>query len=152
MHITAEELLASLRQQGHRITSSRRAICTVIAASHDDHLDASQILEKVREMGESTDQSTVYRTLEALESAGMLTHSHLGHRAAVYHLAADRPHQHLICERCGRTVTLDAADLESWTDAIESRSGFVVDPNHFALTGLCAKCFARSSPDLTTPA
>lgn len=147
MHITADDLLDALRAQGYRITSPRRAVCTVIAASHDEHLDANEILERVRKSGETTDQSTVYRSLEALEAAGILTHGHLGHRAAVYHLAAEPQHQHLICDLCGKTVTLEPAELESWTGAIHASTGFVVEPNHFALTGRCAEC-ARHSADL----
>jgi Fur family ferric uptake transcriptional regulator len=145
MHITADDLLDVLRAQGHRITAPRRAVCTVIAASHDDHLDAAEIFERVQETGEATDQSTVYRTLETLEAAGILTHGHLGHRAAVYHLAAEPPHQHLVCDSCGITVTLEPADLEAWTGAIEASTGFVVEPNHFALTGRCAECAQRST-------
>lgn len=140
MHITADDLLDALRAQGHRITAPRRAVCTVIAASHGDHLDATAILAQVQDLGTTVDQSTVYRTLEALESAGILTHGHLGHRAAVYHLASERPHQHLVCNECGRTVTLSPEELAAWAEAIEQSTGFEIEPNHFALTGRCARC------------
>jgi Fur family ferric uptake transcriptional regulator len=88
------------------------------------------------------DKSTVYRTLEALEDAGLLAHSHLGHGPSVYHLAEDAGHQHLICRSCGATVTLDEAEAALLARRITESTGFVPDPNHFALSGLCASCAA----------
>jgi Fe2+ or Zn2+ uptake regulation protein len=140
MHITADDLLDALRAHGHRITAPRRAVCTVVAASHADHLDATEILAQIQNLGASADQSTVYRTLEALESAGILTHGHLGHRAAIYHLATEPPHQHLVCNECGKTLTLRPEEMAAWARAIEQSTGFEIDPNHFALTGRCGRC------------
>ena len=41
--------------------------------------------------------STIYRTLELLEQLGLVTHTHLGHGAPRYHLAAEAEHVHLVC-------------------------------------------------------
>jgi Fur family ferric uptake transcriptional regulator len=90
------------------------------------------------------DLSTVYRTLEALQSSGVLAHSHLGHGPAVYHLAEDADHQHFVCSECGRTVAVGADKLSEWTGAIEEHTGFVVEPSHFALTGRCRRCAEKS--------
>ena len=144
MHITSDDLLDALRSHGYRITNARRAICEVIASSHDEHLDAAEILARVQATGTSADQSTVYRTLETLETAGVLTHGHLGHRASVYHLADESPHQHLVCESCGRTIAVDARDVADWAASIRDRTGFEIEPTHFALTGLCAECAAEN--------
>lgn len=140
MHIAADELLDVLRSEGLRITSARRAVCEVIAASHGDHLTAQAIHDVARdELKANVNRSTVYRTLEALESAGVLEHSHLGQGASVYHLASEPRHQHLICSRCGATKSLAADDLRAVINEIQRRTGFVPDP-HVALTGLCARC------------
>jgi len=140
VHVSADELVAALRSAGLRATAPRRAVCRVVAESHGEHLTASVITDRLRG---AADQSTVYRTLDALEVAGVLTHTHLGHGPSVYHLAGDPPHQHLVCERCGTAVEVGAADLERAVAAITARSGFVLDPGHFALSGLCARCAKR---------
>lgn len=140
MHTTADRLLEALRAEGLRITSARRAVCSVIAESHADHLTAADILERAEAGGASLDQSTVYRTVEALEGSGLLTHTHLGHGAAVYHLADEVEHHHFVCDRCGATVAIVAADLSGWIADIEAKTGFVVDPSHFATSGRCADC------------
>jgi Fur family ferric uptake transcriptional regulator len=143
VHITANELVGVLARRGYRITNARRAVCEVVATSHDEHLSASDIYDRARETtGTRLDRSTVYRTLEALEEAGLLAHSHLGHGPSVYHLAEDAGHQHLICRRCGSTTTLPQAEADLVARSITDSTGFVADLNHFALSGLCAECAA----------
>ena len=140
MHITADDLIATLRNNGLRITDARRAVCGVIARSHGDHLDAATIHNKaLSDLGTDLDLSTVYRTLEALEEAGAVRHAHLG-EAAVYHLSEEQPHQHLVCRVCGSTIALSATDLIEFLSAVEEMTGFVADVEHFALWGVCSDC------------
>ena len=147
MHVTAEDLVAGLRGQGFRITKPRRVVCEVIAASHDDHLSAADVYERVR-AGDSTgiDRSTVYRTLDTLEESGILRHGHLGHGPMVYHLVDDIRHHHLVCRNCGTVVSLPAADLADIIDSVIERTGFEPDLDHFALSGLCRKCADPDEP------
>jgi Fur family ferric uptake transcriptional regulator len=146
VHITADALIDVLSERGYRITQARRAVCEVVAAAHDEHLSAADMYDRAREQsGARLDRSTVYRTLEALEESGLLAHSHLGHGPSVYHLAEDAGHQHLICRRCGRTSTLPDEETTRLVDAITGATGFVADVNHFALSGLCARCADESS-------
>ncbi len=131
----------ALRGQGLRITAARRVVCSIIARDHSKHLTAAAIVDQVEaDPSAKADQSTVYRTLDALEEAGLLAHSHLGHGAAVYHLASEAAHQHVVCSRCGETASVPAAGLSEWLGELQRSTGFLVDPTHFAVTGLCAAC------------
>ena len=47
VHITSDDLTDALREHGMRVTEPRRAICEVLARSHDEHLDAPTIYAKV---------------------------------------------------------------------------------------------------------
>lgn len=144
MDISSNALVEGLRDQGLRITAARRAVCAVVARQHNQHLTAASILEEVRATPDGkADQSTVYRTLDALEEAGLLIHSHLGHGPAVYHLAAEAAHQHVICRECGATASIPAANLTGWLEELRHSTGFEIDPTHFAATGLCPSCAAR---------
>lgn len=141
MHIPADVLVEALRSQDLRITEARRAVCEVIAERHSQHLTAATILDAVR-VGEeaSADESTVYSTLDALEEAGLLLHSHRGYGPAVYHLPTETAHQHVVCNRCGATATIPVDSLANWVATVKESTGFEVDPTHFAITGLCADC------------
>lgn len=145
MHISPEDLVEALRSQGLRITAARRAVCSVIAGRHGQHLTAATILSDVlADTGDKIDQSTVYRTLDALEQGGLLVHCHLGHGPAVYHLPSEAAHIHVVCDRCGAIASVSAASLRSWVDTVRSATGFEVDPTHFGVTGLCADCAAAA--------
>jgi Fur family ferric uptake transcriptional regulator len=152
VHITSDDLTDALREHGMRVTEPRRAICEVLARSHDEHLDAPTIHARVAaEVDTAVDQSTVYRTLDALEEIGLLTHTHLGHRPAAYHLSEEERHQHFVCDVCGKTVAVPGTAIDDWAADIRARTGFVVDPGHFALSGRCADCAARADDDAPRP-
>lgn len=147
MHIAPETLIDALRSQGLRITKARRAVAGVVASRHREHLTATTILQEVQSNPDtSADQSTVYRTLDALEEAGLLVHSHLGHGAAVYHLASEAAHQHVVCSQCGATASVPAAGLSEWLEQLQTTTGYTVDPTHFAVTGICATCRLSQPP------
>lgn len=137
--VQAGQLLAALRADGLRVTAPRRAICQALARGHDLHLTASTLHAAAEEvLGSAIDISTVYRTIDALDQAGLVHHVHLGHGPAVLHLSDHVEHHHLTCEVCGFTVDLSIEDLQTLTDAVATRHGFTIDSAHFALIGRCS--------------
>lgn len=120
------------------MTKARRAVCEVLAESHDEHLTAAELRTRAEvAAGSPIDLSTIYRTIDALEAAGVLHHVHLGHGPSVIHLSDRRDHHHLVCEECGRTEDVPLAALEPLVRAVEEGYGFVPDSVHFALVGRC---------------
>jgi Fe2+ or Zn2+ uptake regulation protein len=136
--VEARQLLDALRADGLRVTGPRRAICRALARGHDLHLTASTLHAAAEEvLGSAIDVSTVYRTIDALEQAGMVHHVHLGHGPAVLHLSDHVEHHHLTCEVCGYTVDIPLDDLQNLTETVATRHGFTIDSAHFALIGRC---------------
>ncbi len=143
MAVTADEMLAELRRHGYRITRARQEICRVVAGAADEHVTALSIAERSSAAG--IDPSTVYRTLQVLESLGFVEHVHLGHGAGSYHVAPVRPHHHLVCEVCGRTVDVPLSELRRAVEKVTEPHGFVPDLAHFAIVGRCAGCAGEFS-------
>lgn len=140
MHITAERLQASLKSSGLRMTVPRKAVCRVLAESHDEHLTAADLHRRVEEVtGGRVDPSTIYRTIDALEEAGHLHHVHFGHGPGVVHLSEESQHHHIVCESCGRTVDLEQEELKSLTNLLDSH-GYSPGSVHFAIIARCQKC------------
>jgi Fur family transcriptional regulator, ferric uptake regulator len=136
--LSPESLVADLKRAGLRVTAPRRAICAVLAAAHDEHLTAADLHAKAEAVsGRPIDPSTVYRTIDALESVGRIHHVHLGHGPAVLHLSEHAEHHHLVCEVCGRTEDLPIEELAPLIAHIEARHGFSAGGVHFALVGQC---------------
>ena len=140
MHIDGAVLLASLRSSGLRITTARRAVCEVLAEAHDDHLTATDLHQRVEALiGSSVDPSTIYRTIDVLESTGHLRHVHFGHGPGVVHLIDQGEHHHVVCEKCGRTVDLKVGELDDLAAMLGER-GFTVGSAHFAIVAQCTNC------------
>jgi Fe2+ or Zn2+ uptake regulation protein len=133
-----ERILAQLRSGGGRITPARRALVAALLAS-PGHATADDLAELVQRSHPDVHQSTIYRTLDALEELGVVDHVHLGHGRAVYHLADD-PHQHLVCEACGHVLEVPDAVFAELATALQRDYAFTLRPNHFAVLGRCAAC------------
>ena len=129
-----ERLLDRLRARGERVTGTRRQVLDVLAGA-DRHLTAEEIVERVP----AAHRATIYRTLELLERADVIEHNHLGHGAAVFHLAPE-VHQHLVCDRCGAVIDAPPALFAGVSRTLRRDLGFVMRPIHFALNGVCREC------------
>ena len=132
-----ERLVALMRNRGVRLTAARRALVEELVAA-DAHLTAEQLGDRVQASVGEVHRATVYRSLEALERAGVVEHVHLGHGPAVFHLADDL-HQHLVCESCGAVAEAPAGLLAGAQRRLTT-TGFRLRAHHFALLGRCREC------------
>lgn len=135
-----EEVLATLRAGGGRITSPRRAILRALI-DHHGHPTAEQLTADVQSIQPDVHESTVYRFLDELERLGVVDHVHLGHGPAVYHFADD-PHHHLVCDGCGLVVEVPVRTLEQFRGLVRRDLEFEMELRHFALPGRCKDCAA----------
>lgn len=134
-----EAILAEMRAGGGRVTASRRTIVEVLLDSQDHHLNADEIVRSVRQRLPEVAESTIYRTLSALEDLGIVGHVHLGHGPATFHLG-QQPHRHLVCRQCKQVIEIPAESIGQLARAVRVAYGFTIDEEHFALTGRCAAC------------
>lgn len=142
MSDAAEEAIADLRSRGQRVTVARRALLGVLATTRD-HLHAEEIAERMTLLAPDVHRATVYRTIDSLVSLGIITHVHLPHGAATYHLVesnARHGHLHLACRLCNTVVDAPHDLLEPVVEVAREQLGFELDPDHVALTGVCAAC------------
>ena len=99
-----------LRARGYRVTPQRQLVLEAVTKL--EHATPEEIWADVQQTASGVNISTIYRALELLEQLGLVTHTHLGHGAPRYHLAAEADHVHLVCSSCGRItqVAPDAVD------------------------------------------
>jgi Fur family ferric uptake transcriptional regulator len=136
-----DDLVAELRAHGQRATVARRAVLEALLEAGDDHLSADELAPRVRERHPAIHLSTVYRTLDALTEADVITLARFADRPATYHLATDR-HHHAVCSRCGTTINLSVGVLDPVRRRLLRDHGFRADPNHLTIHGLCRACAA----------
>jgi Fur family ferric uptake transcriptional regulator len=145
--------LRLLRDQHERVTRARQAVIEVLDGTNE-HLAADEIIARAEASAPGVHRATVYRALSTLGDLGLVTHTHVGGSATVYHLAiatpSDQtvaaPHAHLQCTNCQAVIDFPADALDSLTTRVDREVGFQVEPHHAALLGLCADCRRLPSP------
>ena len=128
----------TLRASGYRVTPQRQLVLEAVTGL--EHATPEEIYAAVKQTAVGINLSTIYRTLELLEQIGLVTHTHLGHGAPRYHLAAEAQHVHLVCRRCGAITELDPASVSSMVKVLETEYGFETDVGHLTVFGTCAQC------------
>ena len=135
-----------LRERGERVTAPRRAVLEVLAG-RSDHLTADEVSMLLE--GGDVHRATVYRTLDVLAAAGVISHRHAAGGATRYHLAASAEgseHLHGHCRVCGSVVVLPADALESAAAQLRDAGGFRLEAEQSTLVGLCRDCATRGAP------
>ena len=131
-----------VRARGLRWTPQRATLVSVLAQA-EGHVTVSQLIERCRELEPDTTPSTVYRTLDVLETLGVISHSHGRDGRQILHIRPATAHGHLICSACGSEEDLPSAEASMFLQALQRDRDFVASLNHLSVTGLCRVC--RSS-------
>ena len=134
-----ERILGLLREGGGRVTTARRAVLSALLEGARRHVSAEELAAALHADNPAVHLSTVYRTLDALEQLGVVTHVHLGHGRAIYHLT-DELHHHAVCEACGDVLQLPDSIFGDVQATLRDSWGFDLDAHHFALVGRCTTC------------
>lgn len=143
--MSCEEIfLKQLHQRGFRLTPQREQVLLVLhqlgrAASADE------IYTRVAKLNANLELSTVYRTLDLLNSFDLVAVIDAGEKQRLFELRHDSaPHLHLVCRVCGKVVGVELDLLQPLLDHIQTTLHFRTDLNNFAISGLCANCAAGS--------
>ncbi|MBO0803781.1 MAG: transcriptional repressor [Nocardiopsaceae bacterium] len=127
-----------LRSRGYRVTPQRQLVLEAIASLN--HATPEDIAASVQRTATGVNISTIYRTLDLLDKLGLVTHTHLGHGAPIYHLASDADHVHLVCQDCGTVAQVSPETVRSLCAALEESQDFEVNVAHLAVFGRCGEC------------
>ncbi|WP_333766813.1 Fur family transcriptional regulator [Streptomyces sp. IBSBF 2435] len=133
------DLLERLRERGWRLTAQRRVVAEVLDGDHV-HLTADEVHARAIERLPEISRATVYNTLGEMVTIGEIIEVATDGRAKRYDPNAHRPHQHLVCSRCGtvRDVHPHGDPLTALPAA--ERFGFTVATAEVTYRGLCRDC------------
>jgi Fur family transcriptional regulator, peroxide stress response regulator len=134
---------ALLRAQGLRPT---RARCELLAhlRSTDRHPSAEEITSTLRDEGIGIGVATVYQNLSRLVDVGLVRRLS-GTDGRSRYDADMAPHDHAVCDSCGRIVDIDLDPrakhaVDRATAAEPHVSGWLVTRTTVELRGLCPDC------------
>ena len=130
-----------LHESGERDTRQRLLIADALEAS-GRHLSAQELYEQLRRRHRGIGRATVFRTLEALVTAGVARRLEQGGNAHLFVACAPSHHHHLACTRCGRVEEIDEGYVRPVADRLAADLGFRIDDARLDFYGLCAACAA----------
>ena len=141
-------VLMSLRNAGLRATPQRQFI---LEALEDlQHATPAEIAATIQQHSPSINQSTIYRTLDHLEEAGIVSRAIL--LGTVPHYFLHGRGLHLVCTRCTFIECVPATAMKASATAVSDQHGFAVDLSDIVLRGACALCQngsqANAAPDV----
>lgn len=127
-----------LRSLGYRVTPQRELILDTLCRMNE-HVTIGELYDAVRQVAPAIDRATVYRTINLFKELGLVISAEIGN-AAVYEVADDQPHHHLMCRECGSVDVLAHHHFESLAHHLLDEHGFEADIDHLTISGVCDTC------------
>lgn len=127
-----------LRTAGLRATRPRTRILDVLRTT----TVPLSVLDIAAKVERAIDTVTIYRTLESLLKAGLVSRIELQKGRAYYELSDRHHHHHVVCRSCGRIEDVEGCELESLERDIARKSKHFrnIDSHALEFFGECSRC------------
>jgi len=127
-----------LKENNIRITNARKSILEIILCS-SEAINANLIYELLKKDDIKIDLSTIYRTLDLLESKKILNKFDLGNNMYNYTIS-NNSHKHIIeCDLCHKKMVIDCP-IPQIEEQIKAKTGITLTESHVYLKGICREC------------
>jgi Fe2+ or Zn2+ uptake regulation protein len=136
-----------IRATGLRCTTQRVAVLDVLRGT-GGHQPVATIVDGVRHRLGRVSSQSVYDALEVLSSHGLVQRIEPAGSPALFE-AADEPHRHAVCRRCGAVGDVELRHEPPGDLALRSAHGWDLDEVEITFWGLCPTCAASRRPDPT---
>ena len=119
----------ALRDAGLRVTPQRMVLLAILMESAD-HPNADELLARARGVDDSVSLATVYRTLSALEEAGLIRKLTLESEPSRYEITPLAEHDHVVDIDTGEVIEIANDEIARLRrDALE-RLGYEIVSQH----------------------
>ena len=123
--------------EGIKKTKQREAIWSVLTDATKP-ITAIDIAEAISDG--ITWMSTIYRTLEMLETKGIITRTTIMGSDMAYYEITPHTHRHYaVCTKCGDMVPLHTCPVVEMPQELTD-AGFTVTEHHLEIAGICKNC------------
>jgi Fur family transcriptional regulator, peroxide stress response regulator len=137
--VKLEKLIKKSKDKGLKLTPQRMIIFNIIAEGNR-HITADEIYQMAKAEYPMLSPATVYRNMEQLVEAGLLTHLDLGGPSTRYDTNLEE-HHHFVCEKCGKITDLYLKDIRYVLDPDKSNLSEVrISSPQLYLHGTCGEC------------
>lgn len=135
-----EELMASLREDGLRITPQRMAIVDYLINT-DEHPSAEHIHQTIQKKYPTVSLSTVYKTLDLLKEKKLVNEIEVEGESRFD--AHTDEHINLVCMNCGKIDDVDEDSLKEIQSRVTRKSKYLIVKGSFEMFGYCNSCKSK---------
>lgn len=127
-------------ERGLRMTEPRRVIARVLSVA-EDHPDAEELYDRVKEIDPTISMATIYRTMKLFEEMHIVSKRDFGDGRARYEPQSgpDDHHHHMIDVETGEVLEFYNQELEDLKKRIAEDLGFELVDHHLELFGVRRK-------------
>ena len=113
-----------LKKAGLKVTLPRIKILQLLESAETHHMSAEDVYKALLDAGEDVGLATVYRVLTQFESAGLVVRHNFDGGHAVFELAKDEHHDHIVCVDTGDVIEFFDPEIERRQRAIVADHGY----------------------------
>jgi Fe2+ or Zn2+ uptake regulation protein len=132
------ELEVYLKKCNIKVTRGRLNILHILL-NNEDAVSVDYIYEECKKRGLSIDLSTVYRTMEILESKNIVDKFNLGEGKYNYKIKKEVHKHTLECSLCHKEVEIDCPMVQI-EQLIKNKTGFTLMEHELKIKGICEDC------------
>jgi Fur family ferric uptake transcriptional regulator len=124
---------------------TRRTEVEAALSAENEFVSAQTLHARMRASGSNVGLTTVYRSLQRMVDEGRSDTLMTADAEALYRTCTPSHHHHLVCRTCGRTVEVDAPEIERWARKVAATHDFSELTHTVEVFGTCSSCAARAS-------
>ncbi len=137
LQLSTDEIVRTLKAKGLRVTPQRFAVYANLLA-RTDHPTVEQILVDLNQAAPISSQATIYSSLQALRTAGLIREVLLEAGVSRYDAKVE-PHHHFQCQQCGSIEDI-GWDTFPVVDFDRLRIGLQATTYELTVRGCCDRC------------
>lgn len=125
-----------------KITPKRLEIMCCLALE-PSFLSADDVWQRLKPQFSRIGLPTVYRILDELAEAAVITRIFMSDRKQYYYLCTNQEHHHhFVCESCRRVEDVERCGLDVVSRELAQRSGARITSHILQINGVCGSCNA----------
>jgi len=113
-----------LKKAGLKVTLPRIKVLKLLENAEEQHMSAEDVYKSLLETGDDVGLATVYRVLTQFETAGLVLRHNFEGGHAVFELAKDEHHDHMVDVDSGKVVEFFDEIIENRQKEIAAAHGF----------------------------
>ncbi|SOB77872.1 Fur family transcriptional regulator, ferric uptake regulator [Marinobacter sp. LV10R510-11A] len=117
---------AELRKVGLKVTLPRVKIFNILENAKDHHLSAEDLYKRLLDQNDDVGLATVYRVLTQFETAGLVLRHNFEGGHAVFEMAGEDHHDHMVCTQTGQVIEFVDDVIEERQQIIAKEHGYEI--------------------------